>query len=153
MPVHNSEIAEIFDHIADLLEIEGANPFRVRAYRNAANTIRDNGRSMADMVDAGEDLSELPDIGDDLASKVAEIVRTGKLQLLEEMSSKVPDVIVEATRIPGVGPKRARALFASLRLGSIEDLRKAAEEGRIEKIEGFGAKTQEKILQEVSRSD
>lgn len=153
MPVLNSEIAEIFDHLADLLEIKGANPFRVRAYRNAANTIRGNGRSMTDMVDAGENLSELPNIGEDLAGKITEIVRTGQLQLLEEVSSKVPDAIVEATRIPGVGPKKAQVLFQQLSFRTIGDLRQAAEEGRIEKIAGFGAKTQAKILEELSHRD
>ena len=79
MPVHNAEIADIFDHVADLLEIEDANPFRVRAYRNAARTIRDLNRSLAEMLAAGADLADLPDIGDDLAGKIAEIVETGHL--------------------------------------------------------------------------
>jgi DNA polymerase (family 10) len=145
MPVHNSEIATIFDHVADLLEIEDANRFRVRAYRNAANTIRDLGRSLQDMLEEGEDLSDLPDIGEDLAGKIAEIVRTGRLPLLAEISDDVPEAIVEATRIPGIGPERARALFAALDLSSVDDLKQAAEDGRIEEIEGFGEKTQAQI--------
>lgn len=145
MPVHNSEIATIFDHVADLLEIEDANRFRVRAYRNAANTIRDLGRSLQDMLEEGEDLSDLPDIGEDLAGKIAEIVRTGRLPLLDEISDDVPEAIVEATRIPGIGPERARALFKALDLSSVDDLKQAAEDGRIEGIEGFGEKTQAQI--------
>lgn len=145
MPVHNSEIATIFDHVADLLEIEDANRFRVRAYRNAANTIRDLGRSLQDMLEEGEDLSDLPDIGEDLAGKIAEIVRTGRLPLLDEISDDVPEAIVEATRIPGIGPERARALFKALDLSSVDDLKQAAEDGRIERIEGFGEKTQAQI--------
>lgn len=151
MPVHNSEIATIFDHVADLLEIEEANRFRVRAYRNAANTIRDLGRSLEDMLEQGEDLSELPDIGEDLADKIAEIVRTGRLPLLDEVSDEVPEAMVEATRIPGIGPKRARALFEALDISSVDDLKEAAEEGRIAAIEGFGEKTQARISKEMKQ--
>ncbi|WP_296763224.1 DNA polymerase/3'-5' exonuclease PolX [Sediminimonas sp.] len=153
MPVHNTEIATIFDHVADLLEIREANRFRVRAYRNAARTVRDQSRSVADMLEDGEDLSELPDIGEDLAAKIAEIVRTGSLPFLDEISGEVPEAIVAATRIPGIGPKRARALFDALGLGSIDDLRKAADEGRIVEVEGFGPKTQAKIRDELARGD
>jgi DNA polymerase (family 10) len=153
MPVHNRDIADIFDHVADLLEIEGANSFRVRAYRNAANTVRDQSRSVADMVANDEDLSDLPDIGEDLAGKIAGIVKTGELPLLEEISGEVPDAMVAATRIPGIGPKRAKALFEALDLRSIDDLREAAEDGRIEGIEGFGPKTQSRIREELSRED
>src|SRR6056297_628017 len=149
MPVHNSEIAAMLDHVADLLEIEDANPFRVRAYRNAADTIRDQSRSVAAMLDDGADLSELPDIGDDLAGKIGEIVRSGHLPLLDEIGGEVPEAIVEATRIPGLGPKRARALFEALDLSSLDDLREAAEEGRIAAIEGFGEKTQARIRKEL----
>jgi len=153
MPVHNSEIASIFDHVADLLEIRDANRFRVRAYRNAADTIRDQSRSVARMVEEGEDLSELPDIGDDLAGKIADIVRTGHLPLLDEISQDLPEAIVLATRIPGIGPKRARALFEDLRLSSLDDLEKAAEAGRIKDLKGFGEKTQAKIRAELARGD
>ena len=153
MPVHNSEIAAMFDHVADLLEIRAANRFRVRAYRNAANTVRDQSRSVADMVEDGDDLSELPDIGEDLAGKIAEIVQTGSLPLLEEISGEVPDAIVDATGIPGIGPKRAKALFEELDLTSLDDLQQAAEEGRIADVEGFGDKTQSRIRAELARGD
>ncbi|SDC01857.1 DNA polymerase/3'-5' exonuclease PolX [Ruegeria marina] len=153
MPVHNSEIAAMFDHVADLLEVQSANRFRVRAYRNAANTIRDQSRPMARMVEEGADLSQLPDIGDDLAGKITEIVRTGHLELLDELSEDVPEAIVEATRIPGVGPKRARALFEELDLKSLDDLRQAAEQGRIADVKGFGERTQAKIREELAEGD
>ena len=153
MPVHNSEIAAMFDHVADLLEVQDANEFRVRAYRNAADTIRDQSRSVASMVEEGEDLSELPDIGEDLAGKIGEIVRTGNLPLLGELSEDVPEAIVEATRIPGIGPKRARALFEELDLGSLDDLKTAAKEGRIADIEGFGEKTEARIREELEKGD
>ncbi len=145
MPVHNSEIAAIFDHVADLLEIEAANRFRVRAYRNAAATIRDQGRSVAAMLEAGENLADLPDIGADLAGKIATIVRTGHLPLLDDLAQDIPEAMVDATRIPGIGPKRARALFRALDLRSVDDLKAAAEAGKVAAIEGFGDKIQAKI--------
>jgi DNA polymerase (family 10) len=151
MPVHNSEVAGIFDHVADLLEIQGANPFRVRAYRNAASTIRDLSRSLSDMLDEGEDLSELPDIGEDLAGKIEEIVETGHLGLLKEISEEVPEALAEVTAVPGIGPKRARKLFEDLGVRSLDDLRKAAKEGRIAEISGFGKKTQKRIRDELAR--
>ncbi len=153
MPVHNSEIASMFDHVADLLEIEGANRFRVRAYRNAANTIRDQGRNVADMLRDGEDLSELPSIGKDLAGKIKEIVETGHLALLDEIAKEIPEALVQVTAIPGIGPKRARALYESLDIRSLDDLTKAAEEGKIARISGFGPKTQAKIRDELAKGD
>jgi len=153
MPVHNSEIAAMFDHVADLLEVQDANRFRVRAYRNAADTIRDQSRAVADMLEAGEDLSDLPDIGEDLAGKMAEIVRSGKLPMLEDLSGEVPEAIVEATRIPGIGPKRARALFETLDLGSLDELARAADEGRIAGLKGFGEKTQARIRKALEEQE
>src|SRR3972149_6626177 len=88
MPIHNADIAAVFDEIADLLEIDNANPFRVRAYRNAARQIQGMGVAAADMVNKEEDLTELPGIGEDLAAKIVEIVETGKCQALENSESK-----------------------------------------------------------------
>jgi DNA polymerase (family 10) len=146
VPVHNSEIADQFETLADLLEIEGANPFRVRAYRNAAQTVRSHGQGMAGLVEAGEDLSELPDIGDDLAQKIAEIVRTRKLRLLEEVEARVPLELARLTRLDGLGPKRVQALYRELGVRSLDDLRRAAEAHRVRGLKGFGAKTEERIL-------
>mgnify|MGYP006281453347 CR=1 FL=1 len=153
MPVHNSEIADIFDHLADLLEIKGANRFRVRAYRAAAQTVRDQSRSMADMLEDGEDLSELPDIGEDLAGKIEEIVETGQLELLEETKEEVPEAIAEITGIPGIGPKRAKALFDELGIRSLDELKQAAEDGKIREVEGFGEKTEASIREELEKGD
>ena len=90
MAVHNTEIADMFEQLADLLEIREENPFRIRAYRNAARVIRAHPRSMAELIESGADLTELPGIGKDLAGKISTIVRTGKLPLLEQVSAKVP---------------------------------------------------------------
>ena len=147
MPIHNREIAAKFETLADLLEIEGANPFRVRAYREAARVVQDHGRDMADMVERDEDLSELPGVGDDLAGKIAEIVHTGGLSLLDEVSARVPAELAELTRIDGLGPKRVQALYRSLDVHGVNDLRRAARDGRVRELDGFGERTEQKILQ------
>ena len=151
MAVHNTEIADMFEQLADLLEIREENPFRIRAYRNAARVVRAHPRSMAELVESGADLAELPGIGEDLAGKIATIVRTGKLPLLEQVSAKVPRPLVEMTRIEGLGPKRAKALYRALRIRSLEDLQRAARSGRIREIKGFGAKTEQLIGQRAER--
>ena len=87
MPVHNADIAEIFSELADLLEIQEANPFRVRAYRNAAQTVAGLPRDAADMLRDHEDLTELPGIGDDLAGKIGQIIDTGRLDVLALLAS------------------------------------------------------------------
>ena len=151
MPIHNAEIADIFDTLADLLEIEDANPFRVRAYRNAALSIRQYARSMQSLVDAGKDLSELPAIGHDLAEKIKVIVRTGKLPLLEEVRSRTPAALSELMTIEGLGPKRVKALYKVLKIRSLDDLKRMAENGKIRELEGFGEKTEASILEHVER--
>ena len=151
MTVHNGEIADIFEQLADLLEIREDNPFRIRAYRNAARVIRGHARSMAELVDAGADLAELPGIGADLAGKIATIVHTGKLPLLDQLRAKVPRPLVDMTRIEGLGPKRAKALYRALRIRSLEDLQRAARSGRIREIKGFGARTEQLIGQRAAR--
>ena len=90
MPIHNAEITTAIDHLANLLEIEGANPFRVRAYRGAARTIEDLPLSAAEMLAAGEDLAELSGIGAELAGKIAEFIATKHLAVLEEAKSRLP---------------------------------------------------------------
>ena len=151
MTVQNGEIADLFEQLADLLEVREENPFRIRAYRNAARVIRSHARSMAELVDSGADLAELPGIGADLAGKIATIVHTGKLPLLDQLRAKVPRPLVEMTRIEGLGPKRAKALYRALRIRSLEDLQRAARSGRIRKIKGFGARTEQLIGQRAAR--
>jgi len=145
MAVHNSEIAAIFEQLAELLEIQEENPFRIRAYRNAAQVIRAQSRSMVDLVAAGADLDELPGIGKDLAAKIATIVRTGKLPLLEQVRARVPAPLVELTRIEGLGPKRAKTLYRALKIRSLEDVQRAARSHRIREIKGFGPRTEQLI--------
>ena len=146
MTVHNSEIATIFDKVADLLEIEGANAFRVRAYRKAALAIGTMPQCLADMVEEGADLSELPTIGHDLADKIAEITRTGHLHLLDEIERRTPGDLAELMDLPGLGPKRVHALQEMLGITGIDDLLRAARTGELKKLPGFGPKLQEQIL-------
>jgi len=150
--VQNAEIARIFEELADLLEIEDANPFRVRAYRNAAQFVRGHGRSFAELVGEGADLSALPGIGADLAGKIRTIVRSGKLPLLGQLRRRVPASLLEMTRIEGLGPKRARVLHEALGVRSLEDLARAARSGRIREIHGFGPKTEKLIGERAARA-
>lgn len=151
MPVHNADVAAIFEEIADLLEIEGSNPFRIRAYRNAARTLRDLPREVGAMLDEGEDLTELPGIGEDLAGKIKEIVETGTATALEEHRKKVPKTLTELLRIPGIGPKRVKALYRDLGIRALDQLQKAAQEGRVRSIQGFGEKTERYILDHLKK--
>ena len=150
MAVHNGEVAAIFEEMADLLEIDGANPFRVRAYRFAARTVRDLTREVAEMVARGEDLTNLPGIGEDLAGKILEIVRTGTLAALETQRSKTPATLTELLRIPGLGPKRVQSLIQALNLRGLSDLQQAALGKRIRTLPGFGEKTEQHILEALS---
>ncbi len=102
MPIHNADIAAIFEEIADLLEIQGANPFRVRAYRNAARTVGEFGRDLAALVAKGQELPKIPGIGPDLARKIHEIASTGKSSFLERLHKELPETITELLHIPGL---------------------------------------------------
>ncbi len=144
-PARNAQIANVFDELADLLDIEGGNAFRVRAYRYAADLIRGHPKAMADLLAAGRDLTELPGIGKDLAGKIRTIVETGQLPLLEEVAQRTPRVLSRLMRIDGLGPKRVRTLYHELGVRSVEDLERAADLGRIRQLPGFGAKTEQII--------
>ncbi|MBI2961429.1 MAG: DNA polymerase/3'-5' exonuclease PolX [Betaproteobacteria bacterium] len=149
MPVHNADIARAFEEIADLLEIEEANPFRVRAYRNAARTLGGLRLDIAATISEGGELPKLPGIGADLANKIREIAATGTCGLLERLKTELPPAITELLRIPGLGPKRVKVLYHDLGVHTIEQLHEAAREGRVRSLAGFGEKTELGILQSV----
>ncbi len=151
MPIHNKQVAEQFNRLADLLEIQGANTFRVRAYRNAAQTVESLPRDAQEMLEDGEDLSELPGIGDDLAGKIKEIVNNGELTLLKETEEETTAELGEMMKLPGVGPKRVKAIHDALGVESMDQLRAAAENHEIRELEGFGKKTEDMILREIDR--
>lgn len=148
--MQNAEIGRFFEDYADLLEIEGANAFRVRAYRNAARSVEDLAESVAALADEGVgSLTELPGIGKDLAQKIITIVQTGELPQLNELREKIPPGVVEMLRIPGLGPKKVKALFEELKIESLEQLREAAERGDVAQLKGFGKKTATAILEGI----
>jgi DNA polymerase (family 10) len=149
MVVRNSDIAEILDRIADYLEVEGDNPFKIRAYRNASRTISGLGPELKEMVAAGEELTELPGIGKELAAKILEILSTGTAQALEKLKQNVPAGVIEMLKIPGLGPKRVSVLYHKLNIESLAVLKEAAEAGRIQALPGFGAKTEQHIREAV----
>jgi DNA polymerase (family 10) len=151
MPVHNAEIAGLFNRLADLLEIEDANPFRIRAYRNAARTIAGLAQNVAGLVKSGKDLSELPGIGEAIAEKIRTIVATGRLPQLVEVEGRIPAALSELMKIEGLGPKRVKTLYKQLDIRNPEDLERAARSGKIRELAGFGKKTEELILQRVRR--
>ncbi len=144
----NHEIAAVFEHIADLLEFQGANPFRVRAYRNGARAVHDLSESAADIVtDPERSLTEIAGIGKDLAEKVATLVQTGSLPMLEELLAQTPESVLAILRVPGLGPKRAAQLYHELKVATLDDLRAACESHKVQDLKGFGAKTEAAILQ------
>lgn len=153
MPFSNSDAAAVFSEIGDLLEVQGANACRVRAYRNAARVLAGLGHSVKDMLDAGEDLDALPGIGKDLAGKIAEIVDTGTCAQLDELRRKIPSGVTQLLQLPGLGPRRAQALFQELGVASLEQLREAAEQGRVRGVRGFSADAERRLLGERGASD
>lgn len=149
MPTHNADIAALFEEIADRLEIQGANPFRIRAYRNAARMLGELPQAARALLEKGEDLTRLPGIGDDLAAKIKEIVETGHCSLLDRLRRELPPAVTELLQIPGLGPKRVKALYHDLEVQTVEQLYRAARDGRIRALPGFGEKTELNILQAV----
>jgi DNA polymerase (family 10) len=145
METSNHTIAATFLEIAELLEIDEANPFRIRAYRNAARTIDALPHKLSKMVAEGEDLTELPGIGEKLAQKIEEIVKTGGLKAFESLKQRIPPELEALLEIPGLGPKRVHDLFTKLRIRSLSDLQKALEAGKVQALEGFGPKLIESI--------
>ena len=143
----NAEIAAAFDQVADLLEFQGANPFRVRAYRQAARILGDLSEQVEQILaDPQRKLTEIEGIGKDLAEKIATLQATGKLPMLEELRAQVPQSVLAILRVPGLGPKRAAALFHELHVATLDDLREACRQHRVRDLKGFGEKTETAIL-------
>lgn len=143
----NQEVAKVFNEIADILEIKGENPFRIRAYRRAAQNI--DGLSK-DVVEMSEDeLMKIPGIGADLSSKIVEYVKTGGLKFYDDLKKEVPTGIVNLLSVPGLGPRTAKMLFEKLGIKDVNDLEKYAREGRLRGLPGIQAKTEENILKGI----
>lgn len=151
MPIHNNDISETFDKIADLLEIKGANQFRIRAYRNAARTAGGLSQNISDMVKQNKDLKTISGIGKDLAQKIKEIVTTGKLSFLDNLKKDMPSELSQLMDIAGLGPKRVKIIYEKLDIKNLQDLKKAARNQKIRKLPGFGAKTEASILDGIDQ--
>ena len=149
MPAHNETIEAIFDEIADLLDIKGANTFRVRAYRNGARAIGELGTDVETLIQGGTKLTDIPGIGEDLAKKIVEILETGRCEFLERLHQELPSAITELLKVPGLGPKRVKLLWHELHIQTLEQLLEAATAGRIQQLPGFGEKIEQKTIQAV----
>jgi DNA polymerase (family 10) len=149
--VENIEIARALEEVADLLEIKGANPFRIRAYRNAAQVVEGHGTPLRKLVAQDADLTEIPSIGKDMARYIHELVTDGKLSLLGELAQDIPLSLIELTRLPGLGAKRTKKLWEELDVTTLDQLEAAAQAGEVEGIPGFGKKTQGRILASIER--
>jgi DNA polymerase (family 10) len=146
----NVEIAAAFEEIADLLEFQGANQFRVRAYRNAARTIRELPQSLKEIAaDPQGKLTDLEGIGKDLAEKITTLLETGALPMLQELLMEIPASVLDMLRVPGLGPKRAAILHRELKIDTLDQLREACELHQVRDLKGFGEKTENAILQGI----
>ena len=145
----NAEIAALFIEIADFLEIKGENPFRVRAYRRAAQTMEGLAEDVAAVAGRGE-LLEIPGIGKDLAGKIQEFLQSGAVEVLEGLRREIPVGVVELMRIHGVGPKTAKLLYEQVGVDSVEKLEELAKEHKLAGVPGIQAKTEENILKGIA---
>jgi DNA polymerase (family 10) len=143
--MRNAEIADAFDELGSLYELDGAVVYRVVAYRNAAKAIREAGVSVEEMAKQGR-ATELAGVGRTIAEKIDALLETGSIPSADKLKQRIPPGLVEITRIPGLGPKRAKLLHDELGVESIEELRAAAEQGRLKDVKGFGRKAEENLL-------
>lgn len=148
--MENIEIAKIFHEIADLLEIKNENPFRVRSYKNAAHIIEELPENLKSIVERDESqLENIKGIGKSIHEKIAEIVKTGKCNLHDELLKELPPTILELLDVSGIGPKKVQLLYKELGIQSVSDLEKAAKAHKIHTLAGMGEKTEEKILKAI----
>jgi len=149
--MQNADIARLLGEVADLLEISAGNPFKVRAYRNAARTVADHPDPIAELVKGDEfDLTDLAGIGAGIAKEITALVETGTLPQHQQLIGQIPPGLLDLLRIPGLGPKRVRLFHDALKVNSVADLKNALEQGRIAKLGGFGPKLLEKIREGVA---
>jgi DNA polymerase (family X) len=150
--MRNSEIAEAFDELASLYELDGAVVYRVTAYRNAAKAIRESGSSVEELARAGR-VEELAGVGKTIAEKIDALLADGSIPAADKLRAKFPPGLVQVTRLPGLGPKRVRQLHEHLGVTSVEELRDAVEAGRLADVPGFGPKVQENVLAGLAADD
>jgi DNA polymerase (family 10) len=147
--MHNARVADIFEEIADLVALNGGNEFRVRAYRNAARSVRDLSTPLEEIAEGDGTLEDLPDIGEGMAEKIREILETGSCTRLEDLREEVPPGLTEVLDVPGLGPRKVEALHDELGIENMGDLREAVEEHEAREVEGIGARMEEKIARGI----
>ena len=151
--MNNELIAAHLEQLADMLEFQGANAFRLKAYRNGARVIRDLSDSIPSMIERGEDLTKLDGIGKGVAEKCIELSETGKLSQLEELKEEIPESVLDLLRIPKLGPKKAAVVFNELNISTLDQLKAACEAGELRSLKGFAAKTEQAILEGIEIAD
>ncbi len=149
MPASNAEIAELFDNMATLLEIQGDAIFKIRAYQLAARTIERLSFTLEDAVQDEMDLKAIPGIGDAINKKIREMISTGRVEAYEQLKSELPEGVLALVKVPGVGPKTAKFLAKELGATSIDDLERSILNGRLAELPGLGEKTAENILRHI----
>ena len=148
--MNNEKIANTLFQLADLLEFTGANPFRLRAYRNGGRIIKELPESIQSMIENEEDLTKLDGIGKGVSEKCHELCETGSLKQMEDLLTKVPKTVLDLLKIPKLGPKKAAVLFNELGIETLDQLKKACEDGKVRELSGFAEKTEKQILEGIS---
>ena len=148
--MNNQDIANIFYRIAEILEIQGENPFKIRAYIKAAQTVESYTRELSEIKDT-EELKELPGIGEKITLKIKEIIETGKLEMYEKLKKSEFASLIALLDVPGMGPKHVRLVYDKLGVKTIEQLEKAARRGKLRDLPGLGEKTEKNILKGIEQ--
>ena len=148
MALTNQEIADIFNNIADMLEIQGENRFKFLSYRRAGETLGELPRDLQAYVDDGT-LTDIPGIGKAISDKIKELLETDKLEFYEKLRAQVPESILQIKGINGVGPKKAKLFWNELNITTVESLQTAASEGKLRELPGMGAKSEQKIIESI----
>jgi DNA polymerase (family X) len=146
--MNQKDVAKILDEIGTMLEVRGENPFKCRAYHNAAKIISDLTQDLNGLIETGE-LGTIKGIGEALTEKITELVKTGKLKYYDDLKKLMPSGLNDLLKIQGMGPKKIKVLFEKLKIQTLEELKKAAENHKLEKVDGFGAKTEDNILKGI----
>ena len=143
----NNEIADVFRRLADLMELGEDNPFKIRAYRAAADTIEDTTTSLAEMVSAGgvARLRELPGVGEAISKKIIELLETGAFKAYEEIKAKIPETTLDLLKVEGVGLKTLQLLYQRFQITNLDDFAKFVEGGGLASVPHLGEKSQERI--------
>lgn len=150
-PMTNEEIAQKLEQIAQLLQVEDANVFRIRSYERAAEAIRGLGEELSVLRHAEGGLEAIPGIGEAIAQKIEELLDTGELTYLRDLLAKYPEGFLELLRIPGLGPKRAALVYRELGVGSVDELEEACIRGQVRELKGMGAKSEQKLLDAIAK--